>query len=98
MLRKAPEDVVHQRHCKGNTQTTLQRKNKEEKERTYMYVADFIYECGLPLNVINSRAFGIMLEAVGQYGPGYVKPSYNDVRVPLLEKAKNSVDKIKKDS
>jgi hypothetical protein len=59
-----------------------------------MYVADFIYDSGLPLNVINSRAFEIMLEAVGQYGPGYVKPSYHAVRVPLLEKAK-SVDEIK---
>jgi proline dehydrogenase len=37
-----------------------------------------------------------MLEALGQYGPGYVKHSYHDVRVPLLEKAKNSVDEIKK--
>jgi hypothetical protein len=37
-----------------------------------------------------------MLEAVGQYGPGYVKPSYHDVRVPLLEKAKKSVDDIKR--
>jgi hypothetical protein len=98
MFRKAPEDVVRERHCKGNTQTTLQRKSKEEKEITYMYVADFIYESGLPLNVINSRAFEIMLEAVGQYGPGYVKPSYHDVKVPLLEKAKKSVDEIKKDS
>jgi hypothetical protein len=96
MFRKAPEDVVRERHCKGNSQTTLQRKSKEEKERTDMYVADFIYESGLPLNVINSRAFEIMLEAVGQYGPGYVKPSYHDVRVPLLEKAKKSVDEIKK--
>jgi hypothetical protein len=96
MFRKAPEDVVRERHCKGNSQTTLQRKSKEEKERTDMYVADFIYESGLPLNVINSRAFEIMLEAVGQYGPGYVKPSYHDVRVSLLEKAKKSVDEIKK--
>lgn len=94
MFRKAPEDVVRERHCKGNTQTTLQQKSKEKKERTDMYVTDFIYESGLPLNVINSRAFEIMLEAVGQYGPGYVKPSYHDVRVPLLEKAK-SVDEIK---
>jgi hypothetical protein len=70
MLRKAHEDVVRERHCKGNTQTTLQRKSKEAKERTDMYVADFIYECGLPLNVINSMTFEIMLEAVGQYGPG----------------------------
>jgi hypothetical protein len=57
-----------------------------------------LFMCGLPLNVINSRAFEIMLEAVGQYGPGYGKPSYHDVTAPLLEKAKKSVDEIKKDS
>jgi hypothetical protein len=96
MLRKAPEEVVRERHCKLNTQTTLPRKSKEEKEATDMYVADFIYDCGLPLNVINSRSFEVMLEAVGQYGPGYVKPSYHEVRVPLLEKAKKSVDELKK--
>jgi hypothetical protein len=42
MLRKAPEEVVRERHCKSNTQTTLPRKSKEEKEATDMYVADFI--------------------------------------------------------
>jgi hypothetical protein len=40
MLRKAPEDMVRERHCKGNAQTTLQRKSKEEKERTDMYVME----------------------------------------------------------
>jgi hypothetical protein len=68
MFRKAPEDVVRERHCKGNTQTTLQQKSKEKKERIDMYVADFIYESGLPLNVINSSAFEIMLEAVQRLG------------------------------
>jgi hypothetical protein len=56
MLRKAPEDVVRERYSKGNTQTTLPRKS-EEKEATDMYVADFIYETSLPLNVVNSRSF-----------------------------------------
>jgi hypothetical protein len=51
MLRKAPEDVVRERYSKGNTQTTLPRKS-EEKEATDMYVADFIYETGLPLSVV----------------------------------------------
>jgi hypothetical protein len=57
MLRKAPEEVVRERHCKSNTQTTLPRKSKEENEATDMYVADFIYDSGLPLHVINSRSF-----------------------------------------
>jgi hypothetical protein len=81
---------------RGIARATLKLHCKE-KERTYIIV-DFIYECGLPLNVINSRAFEIMLEAVEQYGHGYVKPSYHDVRMPLLEKVKKSVDEIKKDS
>jgi hypothetical protein len=33
-----------------------------------------------------------MLEVVGQYGPGYLKPSYNEGRVPLLEKGKKRTD------
>jgi hypothetical protein len=66
MLHKAPEEVVRERHCKSNTQTTLPRKSKEEKEATDMYVADFIYDSGLPLHVNNSRSFEVMLEAVGQ--------------------------------
>jgi hypothetical protein len=47
MLRKAPEEEVRERHCMSNTQTTLPKKSKEEKESTDMYVADFIYDSGL---------------------------------------------------
>ncbi|KAK8916853.1 hypothetical protein KSP39_PZI022197 [Platanthera zijinensis] len=32
-----------------------------------------------------------MLEAVGQYGPGYKGPSYHDLRVPLLASTKEKV-------
>jgi hypothetical protein len=42
------------------------------------------------LNAVNSRSWEIMLESIGQYGPGYKSPSYHAMRNPLLER---SVDK-----
>jgi hypothetical protein len=33
MLRKAPEEVVRERHCKNNTQTTLPKKSKEKRKQ-----------------------------------------------------------------
>lgn len=91
MLRKTPEEVVVDRHSKGASQTTLEncvKKNKEDKQKVDEHVADFWYECGLLFNAINSRSWEIVCESIGQYGPRYISPSYHEVRVPLLEKAK----------
>jgi hypothetical protein len=42
----------------------------EEKEKTDMHVADFFYQCGIPFNPANSRAYKTMMESVEQYGHG----------------------------
>lgn len=36
-----------------------------------------------------------MLESIGQYGSDYISPSYHDVRIPLLQKAKLKTDKLR---
>ncbi|KAL6524933.1 hypothetical protein OROMI_030526 [Orobanche minor] len=97
MLRKTPEEVVEERHSKGPSQTTIENctKSEEEKERVKMHIANFFYECGIPLNAANSRSYEIMVESIGQFGPGLKPPSYHELRVPLLEKAKKETDKIK---
>lgn len=90
MLCKTPEQVVQDRHALKTTQPTLEhftKKTKEAKEIVDDHVADFFYENGIPLNAINSRSWEIMIESIGQYGPGYRSPSYHEMRVPLLEKA-----------
>ncbi|XP_074369144.1 uncharacterized protein LOC141710254 [Apium graveolens] len=36
-----------------------------------------------------------MVESIGQFGPGLKPPSYHELRVPLLERAKKETDKLK---
>ena len=98
MLRKNPEEVVEERHSKnGPAQSSVEGRirTKEERDEVNMHVANFFYECRIPLNAINSRSLEIMCEAIGQYGPGYRPPSYHEARVPLLGKAVEQVNKIK---
>lgn len=97
-VRKTPEEVVAERHSTRSTQLKIKdygTKTKEQKDVVDGHVADFLYENCLPLNVINSRSWEILLESIGQYGSDYITPSYHDVRVPLLEKAKLKTDTLK---
>ncbi|WOH04149.1 hypothetical protein DCAR_0623557 [Daucus carota subsp. sativus] len=97
MIRKTPEEVVEERHNKGPSQTTIENctKSEEEKDRVKMHIANFFYECGIPFNAANSRSYEIMVESIGQFGPGLKPPSYHELRVPLLEKAKKETDKLR---
>ena len=97
-VRKTPEEVVAERHRAGSKQLKIKdygTKTKEQKDEVDGHVADFLYENCLPLNIINSRSWEILLESVRQYGSDYITPSYHDVRVPLLEKAKLKTDTLK---
>ncbi|KAL6566266.1 hypothetical protein OROGR_001881 [Orobanche gracilis] len=97
ILRKTPEEVVEERHCRGPYQTTIENSTKtaEEKERVNMHIANFFYENGIPFNAAHSRSYEIMIESIGQFGPGLKPPTYHDLRVPLLEKAKKETDKLR---
>ncbi|XP_066318527.1 uncharacterized protein [Miscanthus floridulus] len=99
MLRKSPEEVVAERHKSKQSQPTLEqciKKNKEAKVIVDDHVADFFYENRIPLNVINSRSWEVLLESIGQYGPRYRSPSYHDVRTLLLERAVNRTAELRK--
>ena len=71
------------------------RRTPEEKERVHIHIAKFFYACGIPFNAANSRHYEVMIESVGQYGPGLVPPSYHQLRVPLLEKVKKQTDQLR---
>ena len=58
-------------------------------------MADFLYENCIPLNVINSGSWEVLLVSIGQYGPGYRSPNYHALRLPLLERAKTKTDDLK---
>ncbi|XP_066392488.1 uncharacterized protein [Miscanthus floridulus] len=99
MLCKSPEEVVEERHRSKHSQPTLEHCTKKSKEAKVVvddHVADFFYENRIPLKVINSRSWEVLIESIGQYGPGYRSPSYHDIRVPLLEKAVNRTSELRK--
>ncbi|KAK2659712.1 hypothetical protein Ddye_006245 [Dipteronia dyeriana] len=51
---------------------------KHYKERTNVvqeYVANWVYEAGVPFNAINSDSFKTMVEAIGQFGWHFNPPS-----------------------
>jgi hypothetical protein len=98
MLCKTPEEVVAERHKGSNSQSTLEhctKKGKEAKQIVDDHVADFLYENKISLNVVNSRSWEILLESIGQYGPGYRGPSYHDARVPWLDRAVNRTSELR---
>jgi hypothetical protein len=99
MLCKTPEEVVAERHRLKTSQPTLDhytKKDKEAKQVVDDHVVDFFYENAIPLNVINSRSWEIMLESIGQYGPGYHSTTYREIREPLLEMAVNRTTELRK--
>lgn len=99
MLCKTPEEVVAERHKSKASQPTLEhctKKGKEAKKIVDDHVADFFYENDIPLNAINSRSWEIMLESIGQYGPGYRSPSYHEIRNPLLERGVDRTTTLRK--
>lgn len=98
MLRKTPEEVVSERHSSGYSQPAIEqftKRSKEQKQIVDDHVADFLYENCIPLNVVNSRSWEVLLESIGQYGAGYRSPTYHELRVPLLERAKTKTDELK---
>lgn len=50
-------------------------------------MARWVYESAIPFNVVNNDAFQQLLEAVGQFGPGYIPPTQYQLREPLLKQA-----------
>ncbi|GJN11792.1 hypothetical protein PR202_ga30030 [Eleusine coracana subsp. coracana] len=71
------------------------KSTKEAKQIVDDHVADFFYENGIPLNAINSRSWEVLLESIGQYGPGYRSP-YHEMRNPLLERAVEKTNELRK--
>ncbi|KAI5409265.1 hypothetical protein KIW84_054899 [Lathyrus oleraceus] len=60
--------------------------DKEARARTVQYIARFVYTCGIAFDVANGKAFKLMLEAVGSYGPHLKSSTFHELRVPLLQK------------
>lgn len=94
-----PKVVVENRKSKGK-QPKIDENDpykKQLKERAHQCIARWLYDDGIPLNAVNYESFGPMIEAIGQYGPGLTPPTYHQVRIPLLKKEVDHVNKLMED-
>ncbi|KAG8088056.1 hypothetical protein GUJ93_ZPchr0010g8963 [Zizania palustris] len=81
-----PDFIVYERQC---------TRSEEERQKVHRYVANFFYECGVPLEAIKSLSFEVMAEAIGQFGHGYEPPSIDQMRGPLLNNAVKEIHKLR---
>lgn len=62
----------------------------------HTYLARWVYESGIPFNSINNDGFRRFVEAVGQFGPGYIPATQYQLREPLLKQAVKDTKEILK--
>jgi hypothetical protein len=88
--------LERRQRLRGGQQTVIEDHfKKKEKEMIDNFFCDFLYECGLPFNLITKLSLEILCEAIGYYGRSYKPPSLHQVRKPLLEKKYNDVTTIR---
>lgn len=88
-----PEDVLKGRKGgKGGTQQTINAVvQKELREKACTDIARWFYDAGISFNAATYNSFHVMIEAIGQFGPGMKPPSMYELRVPLLAKEVKTV-------
>ncbi|CAH1447076.1 unnamed protein product [Lactuca virosa] len=70
----------------GKQQTINDVCRKELRAKACREIAKWFYDAAIPFNVATYDSFHIMVEAIGQFGPGMNPPSMYELRVPLLKK------------
>ncbi|MGV8048615.1 hypothetical protein PJP07_30915, partial [Mycobacterium kansasii] len=66
---------------KGPAQTTVENRYKQkDRKTTIQYIAKWFYQTGVAFNAVKSKSFKVMIEAIGQFGPGLKPPSYHEMR------------------
>ena len=84
-----------------NAQTTDSAKQIEKKRKKVMEcIATWFNEAGIPSNTVCLESFNLMLEAIGQFGPGLRGPSPSEFDGSLLQRQvldiNNSIETLKK--
>lgn len=85
LLFKNPETSI--KLGKAKKQTSINDAcDKEARARTVQYIERFLCRNGIAFNVVKSKSFKLMVEAIGNYGPHLKVPSYHECRISLLKK------------
>ncbi|KAK9698038.1 hypothetical protein RND81_08G078200 [Saponaria officinalis] len=91
-----PKDVVKSRlDGKGGKQPTINEVcRKDLRDKACREIARWFYDAGIAFHAASYESFHVMIEAVGQFGPGMKPPSMYELRVPLLNKEVQDTDLI----
>ena len=54
----------------------------------------WMYDVGIPFNMVNCSSFASMVEAFGQFGLGMKSPTYHEVRVTQFKKEVKNVKQV----
>ncbi|KAK4259931.1 hypothetical protein QN277_006209 [Acacia crassicarpa] len=85
LLFKNPEANI--KLGKNTKQTSINDAcDKEARDRTCQYIAQFFYRNGIAFNVARTKSFKLMVDTIGNYGKHLKPPSYHELRVPFLKK------------
>ena len=76
----------------GKQQTINAVVRKELRDKACTQIARWFYDAGIPFNAATHDSFSIMIEAIGQFGPGMKPPSMYELRVPLLNQEVKTVE------
>ncbi|KAL0329281.1 UNVERIFIED_CONTAM: hypothetical protein Sradi_4914800 [Sesamum radiatum] len=93
-FRKESNEVMQQR--KRKKAKVIDETKKKLRENAAQKICTWIYDAGLPFNVVHCESLGPTIEAIGQYGPGMKPPSYYEVRVKYLKKEMEHTNNILK--
>ncbi|KAK1261472.1 hypothetical protein QJS04_geneDACA001003 [Acorus gramineus] len=87
-VAKRPRVEVSDARQKGKMRQTCIKETfaKDQRDRVLGYLAKWVYKAGLSFNSLMMNDFVAFCEAVGQYGPGFVPPSYHELSQTLLKK------------
>ncbi|XP_027927787.1 uncharacterized protein LOC114184671 [Vigna unguiculata] len=71
--------------------------DKNLKASVHQYIARFWYQAGLSFNLVKLKSFQDMIDVIGAYGPNLPTSSYHEIRVPLLNKEVEYIEKLLQD-
>lgn len=89
-ISKRQKDKLRQANIKELCDKTL-------KADVHQYIGHFWYQVGLSFNLVKLNSFQDIIDGIVGYGPNLPAPSYNDIRVPLLNKEMKLTENLLKD-
>ncbi|XP_075504344.1 uncharacterized protein LOC142541764 [Primulina tabacum] len=81
---KDVEEIVRQRRAKNKGQ--YDENKKKLREDAVQKFATWMYDAGIPFNVVKYDSLQPCIDAIGTFGVGMKTPSYHEVRVKYLKK------------